>query len=315
MTDTESPAPAGRVDVVVVTYRTGPVLFDCLTSVLADPGLGRLVIVDNGNDADTERRLDSLAADGRVRIHREQGNVGFAKACNIGVGSCDAPLLLLLNPDCVLSPGLLAAAAGRMAGKPTVAALGVRITNEDGTEQRGGRRNQLTPWTLLSDVMRLHRFGATPWTLEHLPEPEGEELVACISGSFMLIRRDAYDAIGGMDERYFLHVEDVDFCLRLHREEWSVLYVPDLSVRHIGGTSAVEPLFVEARKAVSAALYFRTHFPAETVSGPASLLAVLLAVLGREAVILAIWGRYAAMAFRAWLKGETSAPMRSTADP
>ena len=303
MTPSESRPSEGGVDVVVVTYRTGPVLFDCLDAVLAEPALARLVVVDNGNDDDVERRLDSLASSPQVEVLRDHGNVGFARACNLGVARGSAPAVLLINPDCVLSPGTLGAAADRLMAQTEAGALGVRITNEDGTEQRGGRRNDLTPWTLLSDALRLYRFGARPWTLEHLPAPSAAQDIPCISGSFMLVRRAAYEAIGGMDERYFLHVEDVDFCRRLWAAGWRIRYEPDLSVRHVGGTSEVTPLFVEARKTDSAALYFRTHFPGGAVSG----LSDLLGVLWRELVIMAVRARYAALVIRGALKGGRSA--------
>ena len=82
----------------------------------------------------------------------------------------------------------------------------------------------------------------------------------CISGAFMLIPRAMYDRVGGMDEDYFLHVEDVDLCLRIQEAGGAILYVPDAAVTHVKGTSRVFPLVVEWHKSVSVAKYFNKHF-------------------------------------------------------
>jgi len=84
--------------------------------------------------------------------------------------------------------------------------------------------------------------------------------VQCISGAFMLMPRAVYDRVGGMDEDYFLHVEDVDLCLRIQKSGGAILFVPDASVTHVKGTSRVFPLVVEWHKSVSVAKYFNKHF-------------------------------------------------------
>lgn len=256
----------GTCSVVIVSYRTGPVLIDSLRAALDQEAVDAVVLVDSGNSAETRRAVDGLAAaDKRLRILRGHGNVGFARGCNLGVAAATGSHLLLLNPDCMLRPGVVARGLHVMADNPGTGALTVRVENTDGTEQRGGRRNLMTPWTCLVEQFRLDRLMPNHPHFQRLNLNEAEPLteitpVQCISGAFMLMPRTVYERVGGMDEDYFLHVEDVDLCLRIQKAGSSILYVPDAAVTHVKGTSRVFPLVVEWHKSVSVAKYFGKHF-------------------------------------------------------
>lgn len=263
---TASAEPAPSCSVVMVSYRTGPVLIDSLRAALEQEGVDGVVLVDNGNAAETRRAVDALAAgDARLRIIRGHGNVGFARGCNIGTRATASSHVLLLNPDCVLRPGVVSRGLQVLADNPAAAALTVRIENTDGTEQRGGRRNLMTPWTCLVEQFRLDRLMPDHPHFQRLNLNETEPLsaitpVQCISGAFMMMPRAAYDGVGGMDEDYFLHVEDVDLCMRIQKSGGAILYVPDVAVTHVQGTSRVFPLFVEWHKSISVKKYFYKHF-------------------------------------------------------
>lgn len=260
------PGPIGTCSVVIVSYRTGPVLIDSLRAALDQEAVDTVVLVDNGNAAETRRAIDTLAAaDGRLKVIRGHGNVGFARGCNIGVKAGTGSHILLLNPDCVLRPGVVTRGLQVLAGNADASALTVRIENTDGTEQRGGRRNLMTPWTCLVEQFRLDRLMPNHPHFQRLNLNETEPLteitpVECISGAFMLMPRTVYDRVGGMDEDYFLHVEDVDLCFRIQETGGSILFVPDVSVTHVKGTSRVFPLVVEWHKSVSVSKYFNKHF-------------------------------------------------------
>lgn len=251
---------------VIVSYRTGPVLIDSLRAALDQDAVDAVVLVDNGNSVETRRAVDGLAVtDSRLRIIRGHGNVGFARGCNLGAKVATGSHLLLLNPDCMLRPGVVARGLQVMADNPGTGALTVRVENTDGTEQRGGRRNLMTPWTCLVEQFRLDRLMPNHPHFQRLNLNENDPLteitpVQCISGAFMLIPRAVYDGVGGMDEDFFLHVEDVDLCLRIQKAGSTILYVPDAAVTHVKGTSRVFPLVVEWHKSVSVAKYFSKHF-------------------------------------------------------
>ena len=217
----DRPGSIGTCSVVIVSYRTGPVLIDSLRAALEQDAVDTVVLVDNGNAAETRRAIDALAAaDNRLRVIRGHGNVGFARGCNIGVKTGTGSHILLLNPDCVLRPGVVSRGLQVLANHADASALTVRIENTDGTEQRGGRRNLMTPWTCLVEQFRLDRLMPNHPHFQRLNLNETEPLteitpVECISGAFMLMPRAVYDRVGGMDEDYFLHVEDVDLCFRI----------------------------------------------------------------------------------------------------
>lgn len=279
---------AGTCSVVMVSYRTGPVLTESLQAALDQEAVDTVVLVDNGNSAEIRRAVDALAAaDERLRVVRGHGNVGFARGCNLGAKVATGSHLLLLNPDCILRPGVVRRGLQVLDGDPTAAALTVRIENTDGTEQRGGRRNQMTPWTCLVEQFRLDRLMPNHPHFQRLNLNEAEPLteitpVQCISGAFMMMPRAVYDRVGGMDEDYFLHVEDVDLCMRIQKDGGSILYVPDVAVTHVKGTSRVSPLLVEWHKSVSVTKYFNKHFRPQYPD--LALRLISLAIFARLAV-------------------------------
>lgn len=261
-----APLRAHSCTVVIVSYRTGSVLIDSVGAALAQEGVKNVVLVDNGNSAETRAAVDQLAAgEDRLIIVRGQGNVGFSKGCNLGAREASTAYILLLNPDCILSPGVVNRGFEVFDEAPEAAMVTVRVENPDGSEQRGGRRNLMTPWTCLVELFRLDKLMPDHPHFQRLNLNETEPLdevtaVQCISGAFMMIPTDFYTALGGMDEDYFLHVEDVDLCMRVGKAGRQILYVPDTAVTHVKGTSRVSPFTVEWHKSVSATKYFRKHF-------------------------------------------------------
>ncbi|MBI1774579.1 MAG: glycosyltransferase family 2 protein [Proteobacteria bacterium] len=292
-----SAAPLEGTSVIVVSYRTGPALRDCVESVLAQEGLAELIVVDNGNPAESLAWLGQRAlADRRLRILSGHGNVGFAAGCNRGVAASGGAIILLLNPDCVLAEGTLSRGAALLAGHPGAALLGGRLVNPDGSDQRGGRRHLLTPGSAIIEALRLDRLipGVKRVNRHEEPLPEAAIPVDCISGAFMLMPRPVFETVGGMDEGYFLHVEDADFCLRVGRQAGSILFAPDILVRHRQGTSAAPAILVEWHKARGFIRYFHKHF--RSSHGLAILALVDLLVLARFAVRGLVMGLFRAMA-------------------
>jgi GT2 family glycosyltransferase len=265
-----APAPEGRfgdVSVVIVSYHTGAMLQACLERVLAEAAVGEVVVVDNGNDAATLAALRRRAAgSSKLAVLSGHGNVGFAAGCNLGVRATARPILLLLNPDCLIEPGgidQLLATVGRPAG-PWIAT--VRLLDPSGAEQRGSRRNQGTPWQCVVEALRLDRLLPARWAprlnLNDQPLPAGMIEVPAISGAFMAMERATFEALGGMDEAYFLHVEDLDLCVRHRRRGGVAYFVPGLACVHVKGTSAASARFVERHKARGFRRYFHKHFAA-----------------------------------------------------
>ncbi len=274
----------GGVSVVMVSYRTGPVLFDAIDAVLGQADLAELIVADNGNPPAVLAELGRRAErDPRLRIISGHGNVGFAAGCNLAARAAGGTWLLLLNPDCLLPPDGLSRLIAEAASRPRPWLMGPRLANPDGSEQRGSRRELLTPWTALVEVLRLDRLAPlkrlnrhrSAITLETAPVP-------AISGACMFLPLADYRAIGGMDEGYFLHVEDLDFCYRFRQAGGEIYHVPSVSVTHLLSTSQASPWRVEWSKAKGFIRYFRTHF--RPTSSPVLLALVEAGILARFAV-------------------------------
>jgi N-acetylglucosaminyl-diphospho-decaprenol L-rhamnosyltransferase len=254
----------GDIAIIIVSYRTGPSLFQALDRIAAEEDVGEIILVDNGNDAETREELARrAAAEPRLVLISGQGNVGFARACNLGAARAEKPYLLLLNPDCLIAPGALGLLFGRVRDRPRPWVATLRLMGPDHAEQRGCRRNLATPGNCLSEALGLWRLpGLASWRLNRADTELPADLVPvpAISGAFMLMPRASYEALGGMDEGYFLHVEDLDFCARLAAAGGTAWFLPQARATHLKGTSAASPLAVERHKAAGFRRYFLTHF-------------------------------------------------------
>lgn len=254
--------PGRSVSVVMVVYMTGEALEQSLACVLADPLVDELVVVDNGSAPAQAERLRALAVqDSRVALISGHGNVGFARGANLGARTARGERLVFLNPDAFLQPGCVAALVREIEDQPVPSIVGGRVLNPDRTEQRGARRGEITPISALLSMSGLAR--AVPawgrfevhWEQDALPDQVAP--APTISGACFCMRREDFDAVQGFDEKYFLHVEDVDLCWRVREAGGRVLFHPKAEVIHIGGASQTSRLKVEFHKGVGLARYFR----------------------------------------------------------
>jgi GT2 family glycosyltransferase len=259
---TQLPSEPPEVSVIMVVFRTGPALFNAIPHVLAEPLVDEFIVVDNGSSAEDEITLRQIAErEPRFRLVQGHGNIGFARGCNLAARTAKGHHLIILNPDAYLQPGCISsliAASGAFA-RPCV--VGARVLNEDGSEQRGGRRGEVTPVSTLLSFSHLSR--SVPFLrkyeihMEDQAEPEAPVAVPTISGACFYMSREDFNRLGGFDERYFLHVEDIDLCWRARRMGGSVVFAPDARVVHLGSTSLKHPVVVEYHKGRGLTRYFR----------------------------------------------------------
>jgi len=250
-----------EISVVMVVYRTGEALFESLRRVLDEPLVDEFVLIDNCSNSAEEAALDAATRDPRVILRRGHGNIGFARGANMGAALAHGRVLVFLNPDAFLQPGCVEALRDALTGQGSPCVVGARVMNPNGTEQRGGRRGEITPVTALLSLTRLSRrmraFQGFEVHHESDTVPGGPEPVPTISGAcFAMTRRDFAD-MGGFDEAYFLHVEDVDLCWRVRQSGGTVMFDPLAEVVHLGSTSHKAPVVVEFWKGMGLARYFR----------------------------------------------------------
>lgn len=216
--------------VVVVTYDALPWLERCLESVRAHP----TVVVDHGSSDGT---LELARRHGHVRVV-EQANAGVGAGWNRGLAETSEPWVLLLNADAWVLGDAVERLVAFGEAHPQAALVGPKLLNPDGTLQRSARGFP-TPWRLATEFFFLRKlaprtralnaFYAANW--DHASAREVEWL----SGAAMLVRREAVDEVGGLDEGFFMFNEESDWQYRMRAAGWTVLFCPDAEVVHVGG--------------------------------------------------------------------------------
>ena len=246
-----------EIDVVVVSYRSRATLRGCVEPLAAMPRV-RVTVVDNASPDDSVATIADIEG---IDIVRAPRNGGFAYGCNLGVARGRAPMLLFLNPDARIAAESLDALVTAMRSDPRAALVGPRILDDDGSLAWSVRRFPRLRSTF-AKALFLHRvWPRARWTDELVRDPAVYERAATaewLSGACMLVRRDAYEAIGGFDEGLFLYCEDTDLCLRLWQSGHTVRFEPAALVHHVGGASsgAGETQAIAARSRV---YYARKH--------------------------------------------------------
>jgi GT2 family glycosyltransferase len=249
---------------ITVNYNAGPLLRKCVDSLLACPLDIEIIVVDN---ASSDASLDGLHGLSQVRVICNPANMGFAAACNMGVQASSAPMLLFLNPDCFFQPDAIAPLLAGLQSGDRVGMVGGLLVNEDGTEQGGGRRAVPTPWRSVVRAFGFQRF-ADRWPklfydfhLHKQPLPDRPIEVEAISGACMLVKREVMEDVGLWDEGYFLHCEDLDWCMRFRQKAWKILFVPDARISHVmGACSQSRRVFVEWHKHKGMLRFYRKFF-------------------------------------------------------
>lgn len=229
------------IAIIIVNWNTCALLEECLLSVAADleaSGLrsAKVIVVDNGS---TDGSVDMMRSSYPwVRVLVNEANVGFARANNqaFSVQLCD--FYLLLNSDARLLPGTTARLLAEITVDEQVAVVGAALVNADYTFQASFSRYP----TVASLIAQL--LGLAPLLYgRHYPSaPLASSLrardVDWVGGACMMIRREAMEDIGPLDEGYFMYVEDVDWCWRMRQAQWRVRYTPFAVAIHLGGASA-----------------------------------------------------------------------------
>ena len=280
-----------RIAVVIVAHDSGPLLARCMTHALADAACAELIVVDNAS-GDGSLAAARALRDTRIRIEAMGRNAGFAVACNRGAAISSAPWLLFLNPDALVARDTLSRLLQIAAADASLGLLGADVRDASGGREAAARRRDPTLARMLAtQVARLS--GSASWAargLELAPRDEPLSEVDAVSGALMLMPRALFDRIGGFDEGFFLHAEDLDLCRRVRAAGHRVAVANQLPVTHVQGSSSrARPWFVLWHKHRSLWRYFAKHdgVRAWTPRGLAlwMLLSARLVALGLAGVV------------------------------
>ena len=271
---------------VVVSYESAETLDECLSRLRAADGVVEIRVVDNDSRDGTMDIVQRHAlADPRLRFVANPDNPGFAVACNQGAAGSRAPWLAFVNPDCFvdvdsvrrLRDHALAIDGGL---------VGADLVDEAGMRDAAARRRDPDFAAMLRDPSRA-RLGVAVDAHSSL------QAVDAVSGAFMLLPRALFERLGGFDEAYRLHAEDLDLCRRARVAGATVACANDVSVVHVRGVSSrSRPLFVEWHKHGGFWRYYRKFDAAAD------------GALTRASVFAAIWGRFPIAVLRAAMRAQ-----------
>jgi N-acetylglucosaminyl-diphospho-decaprenol L-rhamnosyltransferase len=241
------------VDVVVVSYNSGEHLRECVAPLALLEGVN-VVVVDNASDDGCLESVADLAVE-RVEL---TANVGFASGCNAGARWGSAPAILFLNPDARIDEASLRRLEQALGRDPGVAAAAPKIVGGDGRVEYSQRRFPALRSTF-ARAFFLHRVA--PGLDELVRDPSAYDEPGSpdwVSGACLLVRRTAFESVGGFDESFFLYGEDIDLARRLRDSGFDLRFEPDASAVHAGGGSAPRPRLLPLLVA-SRLRYLRKH--------------------------------------------------------
>ena len=250
--------PSSTISVIIVNYNSGGYLKRCVESVRSSNRSFQLILVDNASSDDSLKRVKESFSDEDTIIIENEHNVGFATAVNIGFRQSKGDHILLLNPDCVVKKDTLDQLSTALSELPKTGIVGALVRNEDGSEQRGCRRNEPTFKRSVVTTLKLGRWFEGV-DLVHKPLPESPQAVDAVSGAAMMIKRVCFESSGGMDEHFFLHCEDLDICRSVRNLGYRVMFCPQIEVIHRQGASDAPSFFVERHKHQGMVYYHQKH--------------------------------------------------------
>jgi N-acetylglucosaminyl-diphospho-decaprenol L-rhamnosyltransferase len=267
---------APDVSVIVIAYRSAAHLPACLEALAhsTEALVRETILVDNASGDGTPDLVRRQAPEARLIVN--DANRGFAAAVNQAARLAGGRYLLLLNPDARPLPGCVERLVAELDARPEAALAGPQLLDPDGTPQPSA-------WpapgvlTLVYDALLLHNLmPRSRLRLVTAPGPEAVE-VECLSGACLLVRRAAFEALGGLDERFFIYYEDTDLAVRARAAGHGIRLVPRAQTVHLVGGSSFQD-----RRAFRARFYeSRGRFLAKHHRGPRGLALWILHGAGR----------------------------------
>jgi N-acetylglucosaminyl-diphospho-decaprenol L-rhamnosyltransferase len=230
---------------IVIVSSTGArdVLRACLASLRANPltiGAMKVHLVDNASTDGTPEMVRAEFPE--VELHALDWNSGFCVANNLVLRESRADLVLVLNPDTEVYPGVLDHMVRLMQERPDIGMSTCRLVQRDGTLDHAAKRSFPTPLGALAHFTGVGRRARAPRALAQYRAPElGEHAcgeVDAVNGAFMLVRQEALRDVGLLDEGYWLYMDDLDWCFRFRQRGWKVWYEGAVTALHVkGGTT------------------------------------------------------------------------------
>jgi GT2 family glycosyltransferase len=236
------------LSIIIVNWNGGELLRRCVESVVSSPPSVdyEVIVVDNASSDDSLARLRATEAARKLgdalRIVENADNRGFGQANNQAFVLTRAPLVFLLNPDTEVTAGSIDRLTSTIRSGARVGATGPKLLNADGSTQVSVWRNSPAAWETLLTGFRLHKLLPRRVRGELLLAEHWDygrrRAVGMLSGAALMVRREVIDEVGGFDERFHMYGEDNEWCLRITRAGWLLLFEPEAVIMHHGAASS-----------------------------------------------------------------------------
>lgn len=233
-----------KLSIIIIEYKCMNEVYACLRSVnehLGDVSYECVVLSNSGySENEISDYRDRLT---NARLIPARGNLGYAGGVNAALKEIDGDYIYILNPDCLLTDSGVTKILEAMSKEPGWGVAGPKVVDDQGNVQPSCRRFP-RPWTFFlvrSSLNRtsLGRRESARYFMSDISH-DGERMVDWVSGGALIVRRDAMKKVGGMDERYFLYMEDVDLCQSMKKHGYTVKYRPDSIVIHSGKHASIK---------------------------------------------------------------------------
>jgi len=257
---------------IVVNHNAGKLLQQTVQRLLQAQGVETIRLLDNASSDDSLRRVrqrhQTAIESGRLILDEQKQNRGFAVACNAGAKGAETPWLAFVNPDCLVQPDTIWRLVDALRSCPGSALAGAWVVNPDGSEQRATRRRLPTPWRVFKTVSGLEKLARKSpryfsWlagvNLNFGPKPRSITGVEAVSGALMVVRRRDFEAIGGFDEGFPLHFEDLDLFARFLKSGKKILLVPAARAIHHQGSCSADGQLIKRLKRHGLRRYWQKH--------------------------------------------------------
>src|SRR4030042_3927679 len=240
------------VDIIIVSWNTKPYLLRCLESIFQkrERVPWEVVVVENGSQDGSGNAVKEMFPS--VRLIENDRNMEFYKAANHGLIKSSGRYALLINPDTEVKEGVIGQLVSFMDGHPKAGGAGVQLLHSDGSKQNSIANFPTLATELLNkDLLRWVFPERFPGKRKNYVEPIE---VDSVIGACMIVRREAMEQVGILDEDYFLFLEETDWCYRMKRAGWKVYHLPEVEIYHFQGKSA------EAKKKRAKVEYYHSRY-------------------------------------------------------
>jgi hypothetical protein len=253
-----------KLSIVIICWNDWKLIEDCLRSIFKNTNQTEyeVIVSDNGS---TDGSVERIRAEfPLVRVVENRANLGFAKGNNAGIREARGEYVLILNPDTIIHPGSLDRWIQFADKHPEVGAFGCRVQNPDGSYQESGRPFPTVRRCLIAALCLrpLAYFGRGLLSDRYEGwKGDTEREIDWQSGCCVMFRGDLLKQVGGFDEQFFFHFEEVDLCYRVWKAGYTIRFTPEAVITHLGGQSVGRfPIRFALETSRSRYRYFYKHF-------------------------------------------------------